>query len=76
MSTAAERVREFIRIIPIGRPHVGDGVIADVSGLGSLTVADLRKLCIMAEAFADQNPSYAAAVEHGGCTKECFHGRA
>lgn len=44
VTAAAERVREFLRIVPIGRPHVGEGAIANVSGIGHLTVADLRTL--------------------------------
>lgn len=46
---AAKRVREFLRIVPIGRPHVGEGTIASVSGLGHLTIADLRALVEAAE---------------------------
>lgn len=44
-----ERVREFLRIVPIGRPYVGDGVIASVSGIGDLTIADLRCLVEVAD---------------------------
>ncbi|WP_243061178.1 hypothetical protein [Nocardioides sp. SR21] len=58
--TAIDRVREFLRIVPIGRPHVGDGTIVSVSGLGHLTIADLRALIDLAERPAID----AAHIEH------------
>lgn len=65
--SAVERVREFLRIVPIGRPYVGDGAIANVSGIGSLTIADLRTLLDMAERpaiDADHLASQRAWSEH------------
>lgn len=47
-----ERVREFLRIVPIGRPYVGAGTVVEVSGLGGLTISDLSALLSMAERSA------------------------
>lgn len=49
LRAAAERVREFLRMVPVGRPHVGEGSIVNVSGLANLTIADLRTVLAAAE---------------------------
>jgi len=74
VSTAAERVREFLAQRALMRGLDPQDITA--ANEAALTVDDLKKLCILAEAFAHMAPAAAAIIEHGECTKDCFHLRA
>jgi hypothetical protein len=72
--TAAENVRAFLAE---RKPMRGlDPEHITAANEAVLTVSDLTALVIMAEAFQAEHPDRAAVIEHGECTKDCFHLRA
>lgn len=76
--TAAENVRAYLNssLLP-SEAASGRSFEVDANDDGTrLTTGDLRALIIMAEAFEMEHPHQAAIIEHGACTKECFHLRA